>query len=103
MRKQKIPNQLQDLTDEQLAEFHSWFPKFSYPQISAKLRERYGVVIGKAQLCRYHQRLDLTHELSTGASKPLTVSGLVAIQNGDPLPAGAPSPDLLKLQCLRAA
>jgi hypothetical protein len=101
MRKQKIPNQLQNLTNEQLTEFHAWFPKFSYEQISEKLRASYGIEIGKAQLCRYYQRLEDADALSEGAEKPLTVAEYLAIQNGEPLPQNAPNADALKRQCLK--
>jgi hypothetical protein len=103
MRKQKIPNQLQNLTGTQLSEFHAWFPKFSYPQISAKLRALYGVDIGTAQLCRYYQRLEDASALSEGVEKPLTVPEYLAVQNGDPLLETVPNADALKRQCLKLA
>ena len=101
MRKSTIPSPLRKLTDDQLAEVHSWFNRATYDDILARLRKRFGIRMSKTQLCRYFQRF-AEAQLRHSAQTPLTPSDMVAIKNADPIPDTV-SQDALRKQCLQAA
>lgn len=109
MRKQTIPSPLRKLTDEELAEVHSWFKRATYDDMLDRLRERFGVHMSKTQLCRYFQRFAEAQLLNSQAqllnaalSTPLTPADMVAIKNADPV-SDTVSQEELKKQCLRAS
>jgi hypothetical protein len=85
-RKITIPKPLRKLTEDQLAEVHSWFKRHTYDQILARLRESFGVHMSKTQLCRYFQRFAEANLFNAVLHTPLTSADMAAIHNADPIP-----------------
>ena len=85
-RKFTIPKPLQKLTDDQLAEVHSWFKRQTYDEILLQLRDRFGVQMSKTQLCRYQQRFAEANLFNAVLHTPLTPADMAAIHNADPIP-----------------
>ena len=85
-RKFTIPKPLQKLTDDQLAEVHSWFKRKTYDEILVHLSDRFGIQMSKTQLCRYHQRFAEANLFNAVLHTPLTPADMAAIHNADPTP-----------------
>lgn len=105
-RKFTLPTPLLKLTDDQLAELHSWFKRSTYPEILARLRDRFGVHMSKTQLCRYYQRFAEANLFNAVLHTPLTPADMLAIQKADPLRdaiSDAVHAGVLKKHCIRLA
>src|SRR5687767_5525844 len=100
MRKQSLPTELANLTDDQIAQVNHWLDRFTYPKVQELFFEAHGVHIGEMKLCRYYKRLLKARALSTAGQLALTPAHLVAIHNGTPVPDERFNTELLQRRVL---
>src|SRR6186997_264690 len=86
MRKQSLPPELANLTDDQIAQVNHWLDRFTYPKVQQLFFETHGLRIGEMKLCRYYKRLLKARALSAAGQPALTPADLVAIKNGSSIP-----------------
>ena len=85
-RKVTIPKPLQNLSDTDLSEVHSWFKRQTYEQILVQLRDRFGIKMSRSQVARYYERFAEANLFNAVLHTPLTPADMAAIHNADPIP-----------------
>jgi len=100
MRKQSLPLELANLTDEQLTQVNHWLDRFTYEKTRKLFFETHFIDIGRMKLTRYNQRRLKARALSLAGQSPLTAADLVAIKNGAPIPDSRINTELLQRRVL---
>ena len=85
MKRHKIPDEFQSLTDDQLAQVHTWLEDHIYVDVLPKLQATFGIKMSKSKLARYNAKRELAQDLSDGA---LDAQDLCDIFNGQPVKFG---------------
>jgi hypothetical protein len=99
-RKVTLPKPLRLLTNEQLAEIHSWFNRRTYGEMCLEISRRFAVSVSIYQLHRYYQKYAAAQLHSAAQVQPLSPADIIAIENAQPIPDHV-NKRVLKEHCLR--
>ena len=86
MRKPKYPEELENLTPDQIKIVHDWLDEFSYRVTKEKLLAELKIKISTTKLLRYNQHRELADELSDEEHFQIDMKEFYDLLAGNPTP-----------------